>query len=378
MKVISAVAFSFACLPLRAFAQDDTQNCGHGPNFSSCILAAVQMIHTSREHLGYGKAYFTRDLDYGPFSSVIKASPLKPKTMCVAAVTEVAIEALNIYYRNTHDRTPFDSLAYSHWNHSTALDIRDYVWENRGSHSAGYAFEKFGIGRQLDFTDLKPGDFLSFDRGNGGGHSVIFISFLDKNYNELSAYSANVVGFKYYSSQSTYVPGFAYRWAFFQGADGGNVCRIANTHPEKARDCFGGGVVRSSVRGRGGRLHMPSQWQAGPAANAVRQSLVASVRPTIEQKFSAMLDTSAGILRQNPNSNVLLSQSWSTVLNKSPQVLQMFSDQKSRKALATQPAKRDELRRSESWSALISGAVDESLAQPNPNPVQAKFLPPLN
>jgi hypothetical protein len=38
------------------------------------------------------------------------------------------------------------------------------MWENSGSHSAGYAFDKFGIGEKRDFTNLKPGDFLSFDR----------------------------------------------------------------------------------------------------------------------------------------------------------------------------------------------------------------------
>jgi hypothetical protein len=128
--------------------------------------------------------------------------------MCVAAVAEIAIEALNLYYERTNDSKPFEELAYKHWNGSSALDIRDYIWENRGSHSAGYAIKTFGIGEQLNFDKLRPGDFLSFDR-EGSGHSTVFLAYLDKNYKELKAYGPSVVGFKYYSSQSSGVAGFA-------------------------------------------------------------------------------------------------------------------------------------------------------------------------
>jgi hypothetical protein len=131
-------------------------------------------------------AYFTRNLDYGPYKATIKASKLVPKTMCVAAVTEVLIEALNLYFQQTKDSKPFTDLPPVHWNGTSAQDIRDYIWENRGSHSAGYAFDKFGIGQKLNFTELRPGDFLSFDRLNGGGHSVIFLGYLDKNESKMA------------------------------------------------------------------------------------------------------------------------------------------------------------------------------------------------
>jgi hypothetical protein len=35
--------------------------------------------------------------------------------MCVAAVTEVMIEALNIYCKETGDKTPFNKLAPTSW-----------------------------------------------------------------------------------------------------------------------------------------------------------------------------------------------------------------------------------------------------------------------
>jgi hypothetical protein len=70
--------------------------CGKTSDFNSCILEAVDLIHQTREHGGYADQYFTRDLDYGPYSKVIKASKA-PLTMCVAAVSETLVTALNIY-----------------------------------------------------------------------------------------------------------------------------------------------------------------------------------------------------------------------------------------------------------------------------------------
>lgn len=283
----------------QVYASTLTDRCGKEDDFNVCVLAAVELVHQNREGKGYADAYFTQDLDYGPTPGVIKASAKQPKTMCVAAVSEVLITALNIYYNNTRDEKPFADLPASRWNGWSARDIRDYMWENRGSHSAGDAFETFGIGRKLDFSELRPGDFLSFDRGNNSGHSTIFISYLDNDYNELATFGPTVAGFKYYSSQLSGTAGFAYRWAFFTGSDGKGVCTKPDSHPDKFRDCFGGGVLKQHVRNRGGRVNMPQNWHVRENTERLVASLDAVLRPVVEQQFASQIGDVAGLLANN-------------------------------------------------------------------------------
>jgi hypothetical protein len=372
VTIAGAIPFGLLSEPGPAAAA----SCARGSDFNPCILAAVQLIHASRERLGYGGAYFTRDLDYGPFSKVIRASRLKPKTMCVAAVTEVAIEALNIYYSGTHDRKPFDDLAYSHWNDSTALDIRDYIWENRGSHSAGYAFAKFGVGQELDFKALRPGDFLSFDRGNGGGHSTIFIAYLDKNYTELSAFGPDVVGFKYYSAQGSGVSGFAYRWAFFMGADGGHVCDRPDLHPDKFRDCFGRGIVRSSVSGRGGRLTSPPFWTVAAHVHQLHDEYLALLSPTLGSQYAnqlSVVSTSGSTAAQH---ELLDSPQWKQPLSQAPDLKPVLDQALSVRNGAT-GANLKRIAQSPAWTAFVLSAAELELKTPDDR-IDPKFLPPLN
>jgi hypothetical protein len=77
----------------------------HGPDvatgrpaatFNAYILKAVAMIASERAGQGYDlHSYFTRHLSYGPDNAEAIRSNHPPLTMCVAAVTEVMIEALN-------------------------------------------------------------------------------------------------------------------------------------------------------------------------------------------------------------------------------------------------------------------------------------------
>lgn len=376
-KILVIISLVFFTAGLSAKAATNRSECGRGADFNKCVLDSVDMIARTRSGLGYMDAAFTRDLDYGPVTAVVKASH-KPKTMCVAAVSEVLIEALNFYYQQTHDQKPFNDLGYFHWNHMTALDIREYMWENSGSHSAGDAFQKFGIGKKLDFPELEPGDFLSFDRLNGGGHSVIFLAYLDKNFNDVASYGSNVVGFRYFSSQGSYTPGFAYRWAFFAGNAGANICARSNPHPDKPVDCFRGGVDRRSVVNRGGRLSNPAQWHVAIASQQLRASLVATLQPLIAGKYEAILNQSADVLRISPQSNVFATPTWKNALAVSPELKSRLSSKSEQSHLAASGQARSQLFKSPAWSKLISAQVEAELAKEDVSPTNPKFLPPLN
>lgn len=220
--------------------------------------------------------------------------------MCVAAVSETLITALNIYYNNTGDTKPFAELPASSWNGWSDLDIRTYMWENNGSHSAGYAFDKFGIGEKLDFTKLRPGDFLSFDRLSNSGHSVVFLGYIDQNYNVIATYSDKVAGFKYYSAQGSGVAGFAYRFAFFGGDHGKGVCSTdPKMHEGIYVDCFGGGVSWPYVVGRGGRVWQPSAWHVSQSIDQLRSELVATLEPALRQQYATQISELAKSLQNN-------------------------------------------------------------------------------
>lgn len=140
--------------------------------------------------------------------------------MCVAAVTEVLIEALNLYYRDTGDATPFQELPIRSWQRGSISDIRAHVFQYEGTrcHGTAHALSQFGIGQELPFSELSPGDFLTMNRTGGSGHTAVFLGYLDRDFQELTDYSDAVAGFKYFSAQGKNSPdaGFAYRWAFFR------------------------------------------------------------------------------------------------------------------------------------------------------------------
>jgi hypothetical protein len=205
--------------------------------FNDYILRSVEMIAAERARGGYDiNSYFTRDLKYGPDCCIKANHP--SKTMCVAAVCEVIIEALNIYFAETGDQKPFQSLPIRSWTRGTAKDIRAHIFMYAGSGSRGtaHALDRFGIGKEAAFRDLLPGDFINLNRAHSG-HAVVFLGFINKDYQTEPTYSNRVVGFQYFSSQGKKSDdaGFAYRWAFF-----GDLCPDAPAG--KKRDC---GVIFS-------------------------------------------------------------------------------------------------------------------------------------
>ena len=234
--------------------------------FDRYIGLAVEKLVAERAKKGYDLSrYFTQDLKYGSECCIKSNAP--PLTMCVAAVSEIIIESLNLYWSETSDASPFSSLPIRSWRGSTRNDIRPHIfmYDNMGSTGTGSALRRFGIGEELKFEELKTFNFVNFDRSNGTGHAAVFLGYLSAAGDLLDSYSADVAGFKYFSAQGKGRPdaGFWYRWAYFSDAS----CPAAMA--EKPRDC---GILRSSVKA--GAMWLPAHWQTGTKPRNLSRDLM--------------------------------------------------------------------------------------------------------
>lgn len=244
------------------------------------VEQAVLQIDGKYHDKGYSHgAYFTHNLDYGAVGNV-PASALHPKTMCVAAVTEVIITALELYAEKEHDRSIFDLMPSRTWVRTTRDDIRPYLFmfSTVKSNGTADALEQFGIGVQTPFAELLPGDFINLNREKTG-HAVVFMGFIDATGELVKTYDATkVVGFKYFSSQGSNPGGFGYRWAYFN-----NHCP-AKTDPAKPRDCGVQWSPRYAILDTGYLLH-PSLWRVKDARSERKQ-----------QHLETIVERSVGVL----------------------------------------------------------------------------------
>jgi Thrombospondin type 3 repeat len=186
--------------------------------FNAYLLKAVAQIKANYGLLGYASAALTHDLQYGSKGLVKATKP--PKTMCVAAVLEVMVTAMQIYAKEKGAAGIFDFLPIKSWQTLSSSNIRAHLWVNfsfnaRGS---GDALRHFGMGMTVPFKELTPGSLLNLNRTTGSGHAVVFLAFIDITGKESSSWHSGVVGFKYFSSQGGYdvgAGGFDYRYAVF-------------------------------------------------------------------------------------------------------------------------------------------------------------------
>ncbi|MBU1430774.1 thrombospondin type 3 repeat-containing protein [Myxococcota bacterium] len=190
-----------------------------GPGyFNDYILAAVDELATHYALLGYDSSVLTHDIPYGDHGTISRSGGAR--TMCVAAVLEVILTAMNLYAEQTGDDSVFDFLPQRSWERLGANDFKAHVWVNHELNSGGTAdaLRNFGMGEVVPFEALTPGSFINLNRTNGTGHAVVFLAYLDIEGNELPAYSEAVIGFKYFSAQGGYevgAGGLDFRWAVF-------------------------------------------------------------------------------------------------------------------------------------------------------------------
>jgi hypothetical protein len=168
--------------------------------------------------------------------------------------------------QQTNDASAYKKAPVELWTKGNRLSLRAniFMYEGTGSKGTADTFARFGMGRELPFSDLKPGDFINLNRSKTG-HAVVFLGYLDAKGNALGSFAPKVAGFRYFSAQGKGRPdaGFAYRYAFFgtncPALDGGRV-----------RDC---GVIRSGNQRllNTGRLAMPSRWTIQQALQRLRE-----------------------------------------------------------------------------------------------------------
>jgi hypothetical protein len=244
------------------------------------ILKAVDMLNRDRRPGGYDmNKRFTQDLHYGSYCCVKASRPLKPKppypTMCVAAVVETMIEALNLYGKSTGDTSFVEKFPPSRLDGDTrtALIPNVFRYSESDSPGTGYALDLLGLGRELPFEQLQPGDFITFSRSTGSGHAVVFIGFLTSSPGiPVDRFSGQVVGFKYFSAQGMGRPdgGFGYRNAYFAG-------KCPNPRG-KDDDCNiiglmikpDGSVVQSRSLFNSGEMFAPPSWDVEGALTRQR------------------------------------------------------------------------------------------------------------
>jgi len=233
MKLLS----SLAALSCSLVASSSAVAQPRSADLNAYILKAVADTYAEYKGRGYdADAAYSHDLQYGHECCIKATRP--PVTMCVAAVAEVIVRALSDYAKATGDYSPFTKLPMSTWSRGGVLDFRahafkqTYVGTDGKEHQVNYGFggavKTFGIGKEIRFSELRPGDLVTFNRTKTG-HAVVFLGYLDQNGKILSSFGSTVAGFKFFSAQGKGKPdaGFGYRYGFFgnhcPSLDGGRV-----------------------------------------------------------------------------------------------------------------------------------------------------------
>lgn len=242
-------------------------------NLNDYVISAANRMVEKVSGRGYERhSSFTEALPYGKTTI---APSNRGKTMCVAAVAEALIRAIDTYASETQSNVAFEQLPAYHWTSGRLINLRAHLYQYKGANSGGPgdALSRLGIGEKVPFYSLRQGDLLAFSRRKTG-HAVVFLGYIDSNGAVLSAYDKNkVVGFRYMSSQGDGLPdpysGIGYRNAYFLGANAPGKCS------RMIEDC---GVINNDAYLNGGRLWSPERWDTKSALIALRQTYVASAQ----------------------------------------------------------------------------------------------------
>ncbi len=216
--------------------------------FNDYIMEAIYLTDFRYRLLGYDSDWLTHDKTYGNqnyndsshYGTITRLNT--SRTMCVAAVWEIMLTAMELYVEDTGDYSVYDYLTLSSWKTQSQPNIKGHIWVNHSySHGSADAVSNFGMGEHKMFWELTPGSLLGITRSTGTGHAVVFVAFIDKWGFEYDIYdeSRDIIGFKYYSSQGGYDEGnggMDYRYAIFKQYHTSTYC---NSNP---RVCDGDSV----------------------------------------------------------------------------------------------------------------------------------------
>lgn len=188
--------------------------------FNDYVLAAVDALYAQHRLQGYGSAVLTHDIDYGRYGTIPATGGTR--TMCVAAVMEVMLTAMSIWAEDRGDDSVFAFLPIESWETLRPNHIKAHIWVDHGLQSYGTAdaLRHFRMGENVPFEQLRPGSFINLNRTTGTGHAVVFLAFIDAQGRELEAWTPEVIGFKYFSSQgggAVGAGGLDFRYAIFSG-----------------------------------------------------------------------------------------------------------------------------------------------------------------
>lgn len=251
-------------------------------DMNAYILKAVDMMARERAGQGYDiGGSFTQDLQYAGDCCIKSTKP--HYTMCVAAVTEVLVEAINFYALEQNQQALRNQLPISAFKNSDPLSLRPYLFQyverdgqgKKRSVSMGvaHALEIFGIGKQLPFEQLKPGDVVNFNRNTSkpSGHAVVFLGYLNQDGKLMASAEAGKAGFRYFSAQGKGDSGgLGYRNAWFDGFCPASP--VAGTR----NDCH---VIRSKNPAilNAGRFLAPATWDVETAKINIEQRIARRV-----------------------------------------------------------------------------------------------------
>ncbi|MFC3326123.1 peptidoglycan recognition protein family protein [Mesorhizobium cantuariense] len=167
---------------------------------NSDVIDAVHEVYADFGHRGYNlHSNFTNNFNFD--KHLVKASN-PPYTMCVSSQFEIILKAIIMYCDRTRDPKAYSYLSDREMFGLNGMTLQNCVWENEGCHSVGKALSLFGMGEIVDFSQLSPGSFISYDHPHGG-HSVCFIGYLDAKANIVQGYGKDVVGFRFFSSNGS-------------------------------------------------------------------------------------------------------------------------------------------------------------------------------
>ncbi|MBU1220407.1 thrombospondin type 3 repeat-containing protein [Myxococcota bacterium] len=227
--------------------------------FGDYMVSATTWIYNNYGLLGYDiGSVLTHDIEYGPYGTIPQTGTPN-KTMCVAAVLEIILTAMQLYVDDTQDTSVWDFLPKRAWQYLSAKDIKAHIWVNYDDIDSGGsadALRHFGMGMNVPFERLVPGSVVNINRTTGTGHAVVFLGFLDSAGNVHETHTGDIIGFKYFSSQGSSTPGsggMSYRHAIF--SDYGCPSDIT------IKDC---NVIYSTSQHylNTGVIYHPSHWRA--------------------------------------------------------------------------------------------------------------------